>query len=227
MRSSETTVTDRNAEDPWQPLAEEIVQRCSPLNFDPAALREFLQAQPAMQHLDQRDALGECVARLVVGGGMVSPHAARELAQLFGWQQASERSGEDSVLRHPVLLQLLQQRAAPQRRAVELSGRAQRKENRELAPWVVSSLGVGFFAYHWRNTSAHLVFEPSLWRSWSPLLLAACVALMCIMEFWMMRYDPRSLSAPLTPGLQRAHWIGRGVLGVLGVAAAAGTARLL
>lgn len=227
MRPNQTTTADDSTDDAWQTLAGDIIQRCSPLNFDPAALREFLRDQPAMQQPQERDALGESVARHIVDGGMVSPHAVRELAQLFGWQQATERSGEDSVLRHPVLLQLLQQQPVPQRRGSALSGRELRRDNLEMAPWVVSSLGVGFVAYHLRDKKAHLAFEPSLWRTWSPLLLVVCIALMCIMEFWMMRYDPRSRSAPLTPGLKRAHWIARGVLGLLGLAAAVVTARLL
>ena len=222
MRSSETTQAGSNPNDPWQALAENIVERCSPLNFDPAALRTFLHTQPAMLEQEQRDALGERIAQVIVDGRLVSPHAVRELAQVFDWHAAYERSSADSALRHPRLLQLVQQRVVPRRRR---GGGAM--DTLEMAPWVIGSLAVGWLAYDLRHDRTHRVIEPSLFHAWSPLLLTACIALLCIMEFWMMRYDPRSLSAPLTPRMKRAQWTARGVIGVLGLVAAVGTARLL
>lgn len=200
-------------------LAGDIVARCSPLNFDPPAVRAYLQALPALH--EQRDALGEAVAQAIVDGGLVSPHALRELAQQFDWAGARERSGESSALRHPTFEQLLRQPLAPRRRRTGGS-----LDTLEMVPWVVVALATGYLAFVLRDEIRPPPGEPGPFHVWSPFVLVASVIIFCFVEFWMLRYDPRSRSAPLTPQRRRWHWIARGVLGAIGLVAAAGTMRL-
>lgn len=200
-------------------LAQDIVARCSPLNFDPPALRAYLHTLPALH--EQRDALGEAVAQAVVDGGPVSPHALRELAQQFDWAAARERSSESSALRHPALEQLLRQRVVPRRRRA-----AGTLDTLEMVPWVVGALATGYLAFNLRDAIRPPPGPPGAFHVWSPFVLLASVAIFCFVEFWMLRYDPRSRSAPLTPQRRRRHWIARGIVGTIGLVAAAGTMRL-
>lgn len=201
-------------------LADDIVARCTPLNFDPPALRAYLQTLPPLH--TQRDALGEAVAQAIVDGALVSPHALRELAQQFDWAAARERAGESSALRHPTLAHLLQRPAVPRRR--RRGGGS--LDTLEMVPWVVAALAVGYLAFSLRDEIRPPPGPPGPFHVWSPFVLIASVAVFCFVEFWMMRYDPRSLSAPLTPQRRRWHWIARGVIGAIVLVAAAGTMRL-
>lgn len=203
-------------------IAVNVLQRCTPLAFDPADLRAFVAGTPEFERLGLRETVGLRIAERIVEGAAVTTHAMRELAVLFGWDDVlAQRHG---ILQHPVLQDRLHQPVVPRRR----SGSGGHYDLPSELPWIAFPLITAFYAFDIRGSRPHQHVSalPPWLLDIGPLVLVAAVAVFLFLEFRMMDYDARSSSKPLTPERRRNGWIARGALSLVVVVSAAATSRL-
>jgi hypothetical protein len=197
-------------------LARAILARCAPLVFAPRDLRDFVAAQSELVDLSLRDATGDRIAIELIRGVAAPPHAVRELADIFGWNDVVAQ--RRPLLRHPVLQERLHRSVVPQPR------RGTRGSREEL-PWAAACLLPAIFAFRHRGDGVDAAaFSPVVWQVWSPWLLVACVVLSGALEFYWLRHHPGS--AQYTPTLRSRQRGLRIALAAVSLFAAFGTARL-
>lgn len=199
-------------------IAVGVLQRCTPLTFDPAELRAFVAGTHAFDRLGLRETVGLRIAERIVEGAAVTPHSIRELGTLFGWYDVvAQRHG---ILNHPVLQDRLNQQIVPHRPTGS--------HGRNQLPWIGIPCVTAIFAFDMRGDRPphHVPTLPPWLLDVGPWLLVAVIAAFLLLEIRMMDYDPRSTSKPLTPGRRRNWWIARGVLGILLAVSAVATSRV-
>jgi len=197
-------------------LARDILARCAPLVFVPRDLRDFVAAQSELVDLSLRDATGDRIAIELIHGVAAPPHAVRELADIFGWNDVVAQ--RRPLLRHPALQDRLHQNIVPQ-------ARRGTRGSREELPWAAACLLPAIFAFRHRGNGVDpTAFSPAFWQIWSPWLLVACVVLSGVFEFHWLRHHPGS--AQYTPALQSRQRRLRIALVIVSLFAAFGTARL-
>ena len=167
-------------------LAVEILDACSPFNFDPAQLTQLVANHPALIAIGMRQATGLAIARRIALGASVSPHAIVDLAQHFGWNDVAV-TRSDPVFDDPRFAERMQ--FAKQR---------SRPSTRQHSTPVVPAIGIGValligLSNVLSKYQVKIHFNPAAIHSNAEMLLGGavllCAAVLVGVEVWVYQSD--------------------------------------